>query len=649
MSLPRLLAFTAILIGTSRITAGDELRRLKFHHPQLVVDLGVGLWAWPLPMDYDQDGDLDLVISSPDKPYNGTYFFENKEGKQKHPVFEAPRRISRGLRNVRLSFVEDKPRVLGPGKEYHRFFSKGLDADRPLPFPASFHQPVGDRSNKTRANQWHLCDFDQDGDEDLIIGIGDWSDYGWDDAFDQSGNWTNGPLHGFVYFVPNEGTSDHPKFVRAQQLRTTEGPIDVFGWPSPNLADFDRDGDLDLICGEFLDGFTYFENVGAADKPLFAPGRRITDGKRTIRMDLQMIVPVSIDWDQDGDQDLIVGDEDGRVALVENTGQMHHAAPVFKQPFYFQQKADLVKCGALSTPCGFDWDGDGDDVIISGNTAGYIEFFENLGPSPTSPAQIRWQRPERLAAAGKTIRIQAGAKGSIQGPCEAKWGYTTLSVADWDHDQKPDVIANSIWGKVIWFRNIGTRSKPQLEAARPIHVQWSESPPKPAWNWWSPNGQELVTQWRTTPVVVDWTKDGLNDLVMLDHEGFLCLYERKQGPKQLVLLPPKRLFTDLKGKPMRMNSRSAGGSGRRKLSIVDWDQDGHLDLLLNSKNADLYRQVPALHGESSQRISIQPEGALSDRMISSHTTSPTTIDLNRNGIPDLLVGAEDGHFYYLSR
>ena len=25
------------------------------------------------------------------------------------------------------------------------------------------------------------------------------------------------------------------------------------------LADFDQDGDLDLICGEFLDGFTYFK------------------------------------------------------------------------------------------------------------------------------------------------------------------------------------------------------------------------------------------------------------------------------------------------------------------------------------------------------------------------------------------------------
>jgi len=37
-----------------------DLKRLKYNHPGLVVDLGVGLWAWPLPMDYDDDGDVGL-------------------------------------------------------------------------------------------------------------------------------------------------------------------------------------------------------------------------------------------------------------------------------------------------------------------------------------------------------------------------------------------------------------------------------------------------------------------------------------------------------------------------------------------------------------------------------------------------------------
>ena len=67
---------------------------------------------------------------------------------------------------------------------------------------------------------------------------------------------------------------------------------------------------------------------------------------------------------------------------------------VFCAPRYFQQQADTLKCGALATPYGFDWDGDGDLDIVSGNTAGYIEFFENLsGPKVGAP---QWAAPRRL-------------------------------------------------------------------------------------------------------------------------------------------------------------------------------------------------------------------------------------------------------------
>ena len=60
--------------------------------------------------------------------------------------------------------------------------------------------------------------------------------------------------------------------------------------------------------------------------------------------------------------------------------------------------------------------------------AGYIGFIENLG-NGDSP---KWAKPVYLEADGKTILIQAGENGSIQGPAERKWGYTTLSVVDWD-------------------------------------------------------------------------------------------------------------------------------------------------------------------------------------------------------------------------
>ena len=633
----RLAAFVLLLGFVINVSAeAAELERIRYNNPGLVVDLGVGLWAWPLPMDFDGDGDNDLVVVCPDKPFNGTYFFENASGDVKMPVFKPPVRISRGLQNVQVCWVDGKPHVLSPGREHADFPQRGLDSSVKLPLPSKIgHQ------GKIRANQWKYLDYDDDGKLDIIVGIGDWTEYGWDDAFDERGKWTNGPLHGFVYLLDNVGTNQQPKYTEPKKLAAGGKVIDVFGWPSPNFADFDADGDLDLICGEFLDGFTYFENVGSRAQPKYAAGRRLAADDKPIAMDLQMIVPVAFDWDKDGDMDLIVGDEDGRVALIEHTGRIRNHLPQFLPPRYFQQQAADVKFGALATPCGFDWDGDGDDDILCGNTAGYIAFIENL--SSAGVERPKWAAPRLLTAAGKVIRIQAGSNGSIQGPCEAKWGYTTLTAGDWDHDGLPDLVVNSIWGKVIWFRNTGTRRQPQLAAAQPIEVAGPDKPPGPEWNWWMPHGNEFVTQWRTTPVMIDFNGDGLNDLVMLDHAGYLALFERQKADSRLKLLPGQRIFVDEKHRPLRLNPGRAGRSGRRKLALADWDGDGRLDVLVNSQNANLLRQI----GRRDGKVILKDMGLLDRRNIAGHTSSPTVVDWNNDNVPDLLVGSEDGRLYYV--
>jgi hypothetical protein len=368
-----------------------------------------------------------------------------------------------------------------------------------------------------------------------------------------------------------------------------------------------------------------------------------------------MFVPAAVDWDGDGDVDLIVGQVDGRVMFIENSGRLEDGMPQFELPRFFQQQADDVKFGVLATPVSVDWDDDGDEDLICGNAAGYIGFIENLdGGCPPC-----WARPKLLAADGKTIRLMAGPNGSIQGPCEAKWGYTTLTANDWDHDGLTDLVVNSIWGKVVWYRNVGTRHAPKLAAASPIEVEWPGNPPKPAWNWWDPQGKSLATQWRTTPVVIDWNHDGLNDLVMLDVEGYLALFERRKIGDELHLMPPARVFYG-KGPSsfdraqrvdggssadglLRLNTGSAGQSGRRKLCFVDWDRDGRTDLLVNSVNVNFLRNV----SESEGKTVFEDMGSVDTRQLAGHTTSPMVVDWDGNGVPDLLVGAEDGFLYHL--
>jgi len=627
---------------------GQALDRLPYNHPGLAVDLGVGLWAWPVPCDADGDGDFDLIVSCPDKPSNGVYLFENVTGdtaRTKMPVFKPGRLLSKTVTYVMPSYVDGGMRVLTPAVEYKNFTKTGLDEKVELSVSAKFHKPEGTQPKgpKMRHNQWRYADYDGDGALDLVVAVEDWSYYGWDDAWNAEGKWQNGPLHGWVYVLRNTGSTkepvyDKPFFVEAAGVR-----LDVFGCPSPNFEDFDGDGDLDLLCGEFLDKFTYFENVGTRKEPRYTKGRRLKNGKvEDLMMDLEMIVPVAFDWDKDGDFDLIVGDEDGRVAFIENTGKLStDRTPLFKDPVYFQQEADTLKCGALATPVGFDWDGDGDTDIVSGNTAGYIEFFENLsGPKVAKP---KWAAPVRLSAGGKVFRVLAGPNGSIQGPAEAKWGYTTLNIQDWDADGLPDIVVNAIWGRVQWLKNVGTRTKPELAAPQPMEVEWQGETPKPAWVWWKPTGKELVTQWRTTPVIYDFNQDGLMDLAMLDQEGYLAYFERaKQGGK-LVLKSPQRAFVDEKGDPLQLNSGTAGRSGRRKLCLTDWDGDGKFDLLLNSSNADFLQQVEANDGKWIMRNA----GTLAEKNIEGHDVSPTVVDFDGNGVPDFLGGAEDGRFYYL--
>ena len=601
----RLLSSVACLVAmlaSFHTDAADQLEPISYNNPGLVVDLGVGLWAWPLPMDYDQDGDLDLVVSCPDKPYNGVYFFENPgtaaDGSavvtDELPVFKPAVRLGPAVRNIQISYVDDDVRLLEPGYEYRNFREQTWGEKVKLPVPPKLNTPF----KRTRANQWKSVDYDGDGDEDLIVGLGVWDDYGWDDAWNDKGEWTNGPLHGYVYLVENVGRIANPSkedastdtdgltirptetYADPVQLATSDGqPIDVYGMPSPNLADFDGDGDLDLICGEFLDGFTYFENSGSRSKPSFAAGRQVTDADaQEVRMDLQMITPVAIDWDRDGDTDLICGDEDGRVAFIENVGRTSKSVhkkgesertdlevrptegvPVFRQPVYFRQQAAEVKFGALVTPVSVDWDGDGDEDLVCGNTAGYLGLIENLdaGRFPkfsapkdffdvsgdcTSDDAVIWR-----------VRHQAEENGSIQGPCEAKWGYTSPAVSDWDGDGRLDVVVNDIWGKpVVYFGfdiSEWSESKAAFQALRkrqthnPLLGNASRffsgpygadaqgiiapTEAKPSWVWWTADWtRHLVTQWRTTPCVIDWNDDGFCDLVMLDHEGYLAFYER---------------------------------------------------------------------------------------------------------------------------
>ena len=180
------------------LAIADEptLKPVAYNHPGLTVDLGVGLWAWPVPCDADGDGDFDLIVSCPDKPSNGIWFFENEMGdtaKHGMPVFKPAKRLSSTVHYVMPSYVDGEMRVLSPGFEYTNFTQTGLSEKVALPIAPSFYKPQwqANKGPRVRHNQWRYADYNQDGALDLVVGIEDWSEYGWDDAWNEQGEWQN--------------------------------------------------------------------------------------------------------------------------------------------------------------------------------------------------------------------------------------------------------------------------------------------------------------------------------------------------------------------------------------------------------------------------------------------------------------------------
>lgn len=635
---------------------------LSQNNPDISVDLGVGLWGWPIPYDRNGDGHPDLYVVSGGLPKQ-TFYFENTGSNDPEtgaPLFKVGEIISEGRNDITPSYLPDGTlRVLSPGFEHPDFLETGLKERVALPVdPKSIHQTSG----RIRDNQWSYVDYDGNGVLDLIVGLGDWTDYGWDNAYDANGRWINGPLHGFVYLLKNEGTNETPRYADPVRLQADGRDIDVYGRPSPVFADFRGTGKLDLICGEFVDGLTYFENIGTRENPKYGPGQRLRFDGEPITMPLEMIVVTAFDWNGNGRPDLVVAQEDGRVALLENTGRMLDITnnrgelvaqiPEFGKPGFFRQQADNLKFGVLTSPVSVDWDGDGLDDLLSGNAAGEVAFIKNLGGNPP-----RWAEPELLDVNGEPIRIMAGYNGSIQGPAESKWGYTNIGVGDWTGNGLNDVLLSSIFGKILLYENVGTATEPKLAPARAVEVAWEGLTPKPEWNWWSPEPGELVVQWRCTPLMIDLDGDGIQDLVSVDHEGYLAFYRQIERDGKRVLLPGERIFRmrgpstfDMKQEPsgdndglLRLSDGYAGRSGRRTYTMVDWDGDGKLDILVNSRNINFLRNV----SEKSGEWVFQDMGPVDGRQLAGHSTAPTVVDWNADGIPDIVAGAEDGWFHYL--
>ncbi len=263
-------------------------------------------------------------------------------------------------------------------------------------------------------------------------------------------------------------------------------------------------------------------------------------------------VPVFVDWDNDGRNDLLVGEKTaagaGKIRLYLNSSP--DEVPAFTSYSYIQAGgSDLALAGSGCMglfPHVADWDSDGRKDLVVGEADGEVQVFLNSG-TDAAPAFTAGQH---LQVGGSNIDV--GARACVE-------------VVDWDNDGRKDLLAGAYDGKAHLYLNTGTDAAPAFSSEAFVQD----------------GGADLdVPASRSSFVAVDFNDDGKKDLITGDTNGQLTIYENVGTDAA----PAFDGFTDILSdfEPIDLVA------SRSRPFVCDWTGDGYLDILVGASDGLVY-------------------------------------------------------------